>query len=123
MPSLSFKKLYKFGFDKQANQKYQCKEFDSQFVPDSASSRPKSKYNKCNTTTYLHHKYKYYKCENWKYNNVFFQYHKLNIYLTSSENLTCSFSIKAMCFPLHTILTPRIHSVSIFKKFIKVIYD
>lgn len=29
---LSFEKLYKFGFDKQANQKYQCKECARQFV-------------------------------------------------------------------------------------------
>lgn len=46
-PRCHSKKLYKFGFDKQANQKYQCKECGRQFAPDSVSSRHKSKYPKC----------------------------------------------------------------------------
>ena len=46
-PRCHSEKLYKFGFDKQANQKYQCKECGRQFAPDSVSSRPKSKYPRC----------------------------------------------------------------------------
>ncbi|EOU1961228.1 IS1 family transposase, partial [Clostridium perfringens] len=38
-PRCHSEKLYKFGFDKQANQKYQCKECGRQFAPDSVSSR------------------------------------------------------------------------------------
>ncbi len=36
------KKLYKFYFDKQANQKYQCKECSRQFAPNSINSNKKS---------------------------------------------------------------------------------
>ncbi|MDK0814401.1 IS6 family transposase [Clostridium perfringens] len=110
-PRCHSEKLYKFGFDKQANQKYQCKECGRQFAPDSVSSRPKSKYHrcpKCNKATYLHHKYKHYnryKCGSRKCNHAFSQYHNLNIDLASSENLTGSLSMKGMRFPLHTILT------------------
>lgn len=79
-----------FGFDKQANQKYQCKECGRQFVPDSISSRIESKYSrypKCNKATYLHHKHKHYnryKCGNKKCNDTFSQYHNLNIDLAIS---------------------------------------
>ena len=110
-PRCHSKKLYKFGFDKQANQKYQCKECGRQFAPDSVSSRHKSKYPKCpkcNRATYIHHKYKHYnqyRCGNKKCNHAFSQYHNLNINLASSENLTGSLSMKGMRFPLHTILT------------------
>ncbi len=64
------KKLYKFGFDKQYNQKYQCKECSTQFSPDSVSSRHQYRYYrcpKCNRATYIHYKYKHYnqyKCGN-----------------------------------------------------------
>ena len=86
------KKLYKFEFDKQVNQKYQCKECGRQFVPDCISSHLKSKYHRCpcNKATYLHYKYKHYnsyKYGNRKCNHTFSQYHNLNIDLASSENL------------------------------------
>ncbi|SHH32138.1 InsA N-terminal domain-containing protein, partial [Clostridium collagenovorans DSM 3089] len=34
-PRCHFDQLYKFGMDKQANQKYQCKKCKRQFAPDS----------------------------------------------------------------------------------------
>lgn len=107
MSSLLFeKKLYKFGFDKQANQKYQCKECDRQFAPYYVSICPKSKHprcSKCNKATYLNHKYKHYnhyKCGNRKCNHTFYQYHNLNIDidLALSENLTVSLSPKKCVF-------------------------
>ncbi len=110
-PRCHSKKLYKFWFDKQSNQKYQYKECSRQFAPDSVSSRHKSKYHRCpkrNRATYIHHKYKHYnqyRYGNTKYNHAFSQYHNLNINLDSSENLTGSLSMKGMPFPLHTILT------------------
>lgn len=47
-------KLYKFGLDKQANQKYQCKKCKHQFTPDFVSNPIISKYPKypkCNKVT------------------------------------------------------------------------
>lgn len=46
-PCYHFEQLYKFGLDKQANQKYQCKKCKQQFAPDSVSTPKKSKYPKC----------------------------------------------------------------------------
>lgn len=103
-PRCHSKKLYKFGFDKQGNPKYQFKECVRQFALDSIISHPKSKYPRCpkyNKSTYLHHKYNPYKCENRKCNNAFSQYHNLNINLASSENLTCSLSTKDVFSTTH----------------------
>ena len=103
--------LYKFGLDKQANQKYQCKKCRRQFAPDSISEPKVSKYPncpKCGKATYLHHAYKHYnryKCGNRKCNHIIIKYHNLNIDKSSSENLTGSLSMKGMRFPLHVILT------------------
>lgn len=104
-------KLYKFGLDKQANQKYQCKKCKRQFAPDSVSTPKVSKYPKCpkcGKATFLHHTYKHYnryKCGNKKCNHVIVNYHNLNIDATSSEHLTGSLSMKGMRFSLHIILT------------------
>ncbi|WP_410745802.1 IS6 family transposase, partial [Clostridium neonatale] len=103
--------LYKFGLDKQANQKYQCKNCKRQFAPDSVSMPKKSKYPtcpKCGKSTFLHHSYKHYnryKCGNKKCNHVIVHHHNLNIDDASSEKLTGSLSMKGMRFPLHIILT------------------
>lgn len=54
-------KLYKFGLNKQAKQKYQCKNCKRQFTFGVGEGRPKinySKYPKYGDTTYLHHSYK-----------------------------------------------------------------
>lgn len=37
-------KLYKFGLDKQTNQKYQCKKCKHQFAPNSVTTKSKCKY-------------------------------------------------------------------------------
>lgn len=104
-------KLYKFGLDKQANQKYQCKKCKRQFAPDSVKTKSKCKYPrcpKCGKATYLHHKYTHYnryKCGNKKCNHVIVQYHNLNVDMASSETVSGSLSIKGMRHSLHTILT------------------
>lgn len=104
-------KLYKFGLDKQANQKYQCKKCKRQFAPDSVTTKSKCNYPrcpKCGKATYLHHKYKHYnryKCGDKKCNHVIVQHHNLNIDIASSEAVSGSLSIKGMRFSLHTILT------------------
>jgi len=103
--------LYKFGMDKQANQKYQCKKCKRQFAPDSVSTKPKLNYPrcpKCDRATYLHHEYKHYnryKCGNKKCNHVIVQYHNTKIDPASSECITGSLSMKGMRFSLNTILT------------------
>lgn len=69
-------KLYKFGLDKQANQKYQCKKCKGQFAPNSVTTKPKSKYPrwpKSGKATYLQHEYKHYntyKCGDKKCNHI-----------------------------------------------------
>ena len=103
--------LYKFGLDKQANQKYQCKKCKRQFAPDSVSVERKSPYPrcpKCGCATYLHHQYKHYnryKCGSKKCNHVIVQYHNTNIDPASNELITGSLSMKGMRFSLNTILT------------------
>ena len=103
--------LYKFGLDKQANQKYQCKNCKRQFVAGDDVGRPKRNYPKCpkcGKATYLHHQYKHYnryKCGNRKCNHIIVEHHNLNIDNASSENLIGSLSMKGMRFPLHVILT------------------
>ena len=103
--------LYKFGLDKQANQKYQCKKCKRQFDSDSVRRPKESKYPKCpkcGRANFLHHAYKHYnlyKCGNKKFNHIIVHHHNLNIDNASSENITGSLSMKGMRFPLHIILT------------------
>ena len=104
-------KLYKFGFDKQANQKYQCQKCKRQFIASDGIGRPKMNYPKCpkcNKSTYLHHSYKHYnryKCSNRKCNHIIVNYHNFNIDPASSEAVTGSLSMKGMRFPLQVIIT------------------
>lgn len=85
--------LYKFGLDKQANQKYQCKNCKRQFVPDSVSTRPKCNYPRCP------------ECGDKKYNHIIVEHHNFNIDDSSSNKLIGASSIKGMRFPLHIIIT------------------
>ncbi|AAO35025.1 IS6-like element ISClte3 family transposase [Clostridium tetani] len=104
-------KLYKFGFDKQANQKYQCQKCRPQFTHDSVNTQVHSKYPKCprcGKATYLHHEYKYYnryKCSNRKCNHIIVKNHTTCIDSSSSDLVTGSLNMKGMRFPLHIILT------------------
>lgn len=104
-------KLYKFGLDKQANQKYQCKKCKRQFAPDYVSSPVISKYPrcpKCGKATYLHHEFKHYnryKCGNRNCNHIIVNYHSFDIDPASSEAVTGSLSMKGMRFPLQIIIT------------------
>lgn len=103
--------LYKFGLDKQANQKYQCKICKRQFAPDSVSTRPKRNYPrcpKCGKSTYLHHTYKHYnrfKCSDRKCNHIIVEHHNFNIDNSSSNKLIGASSMKGIRFPLHIIIT------------------
>lgn len=104
-------KLYKFSFNKQAKQKYQCKQCKRQFALGDGEGLPKRNYPrcpKCGKGTYLHHSYKYYnryKCNNKKCNHIIVKHHTTNIYMASSELITGSLSMKGIRFPLHVILT------------------
>lgn len=72
--------LYKYGFDKYGNQKYQCKDCKRQFAPETLEfTKPKQrKYPscpKCGKATFLHHDYKYYsnlRCSDKSCNHSFF---------------------------------------------------
>lgn len=62
-PRCQSDQLYKFGLDKQANQKYQCKKCRRQLAPDSVSKPRECKYPKCSkcwNATFLHQAYNYY---------------------------------------------------------------
>ena len=62
-PSCYSNKLYKFGFYKQAKQKYQCMQCMRQFALRDGDKRPKlnnPKCPRCGKGTYLHHAYKHY---------------------------------------------------------------
>ena len=110
-PRCHSNKLYKFGFDKQANQKYQCKKCKRQFIASDGDGVPKMKYPKCpkcDKGTYLHHSYKHYnryKCNNKKCNHIIVQHHNFNIDSPSSEDITGALSMKGMRFPLQIIIT------------------
>ena len=110
--------LYKFGLDKQANQKYQCKKCKRQFAPDSVSVEKKSIYPKCpkcGKATYLHHEhthYNRYKCSNRKCNHIIVHYHNTNIDLPSSECITGSLSMKGMRFWFAVVPVAVPHKVS-----------
>ena len=110
-PRCHSNKLYKFGFDKQANQKYQCKICKRQFALGDGDGLPKMNYPrcpKCGKGTYLHHSYKHYnryKCNNKKCNHVIVNHHSFNIDPASNEAVTGSLSMKGMRFPLQVIIT------------------
>lgn len=109
-PRCHSKNLYKFGFDKQANQKYQCKECKRQFIIGSTAS-PRKNYPKCprcGAGMYLHHRHKHYcrfKCNNRKCNHTIVKYHSFNIEPASSEAVAGNVSLKGMRFPFHVVIT------------------
>ena len=110
-PRCNSDKLYKFGMNKQAKQKYQCKQCKRQFSLGDGDGRPKlnnPKCPRCGKGTYLHHAYKHYnryKCNNKKCNHIIVKHHTTNIDTASSELVSGSLSMKGMRFPLHVILT------------------
>ena len=59
-PRCNSDKLYKFGLNKQAKQKYQCKRCKRLFALGDGEGSPKMNYPKCGKGTYLHHAYKHY---------------------------------------------------------------
>ena len=102
-PHCNSDKLYKFGMNKQAKQKYQCKH---QFAISDGDGRPKlnnPKSPRCDKGTYLHHAYKHY--NRYKCNHIIVKHHTTNIDTASSELVSGSLSMKGMHFPLHVILT------------------
>lgn len=109
-PRCNSDKLYKFGLNKHANQKYQCKQYKHQFTLGDGDGLPKMNYPKCpkyGKCTYLHHAYKHYnryKCNNRKFNHIILKHHTTNIDGASSKLVTGSLSMKGMRFPLHIIL-------------------
>lgn len=110
-PRCHSNKLYKFGLDKQANQKYQCQNCKRQFIASDGIGRPKMNYPrcpKCGRATYLHHQYKHYnryKCGSKKCNHIIVSHHNFNIDSASSEEISGSLSMKGMRFPLQVIIT------------------
>ena len=106
-PRCHSNKLYKFGFNKQAKQKYKCKKYNRQFALGDGKRLPKRNYPrcpKCGKGTYLHHSYKYYKCNNKKCNHIIVKHHTTNIDIASSELKRLPF-YERNAFPLHVILT------------------
>ncbi|KEH97135.1 integrase, partial [Clostridium botulinum C/D str. BKT12695] len=104
-------KLYKFGKDKEGNQKYQCKECKRQFAP---SATPKERQLKdypccpvCNKGTFIHHNYSNYinyRCNYKKCNHSFFVAKPTAISPSSNTYLQGKLDFKGMRFPIHIIL-------------------
>lgn len=58
-PRYHSNKLYKYGMNKQTNQKYQCKICKRHFALGNGLPKMNySRYPKCDKGTYLHHPYK-----------------------------------------------------------------
>lgn len=84
-PRYNSTKLYKLGFDKQLNQKYQCKKYKRQLVLYYSNEKPKKDSPKCpkyNYDIYSHHKHKHYngyRSNNRKRKHIIAQHHTANI--------------------------------------------
>jgi len=105
--------LYKFGFDENGNQKYQCKECKRQFAPETLEQRtPKErKYPscpQCSKSTFLHHDYKYYsnfRCGDKECNHSFFVPKNKAIKPPSYKlNLPGKIDFKGMRYSPYTII-------------------
>ena len=105
--------LYKYGKDKDGNQKYQCKECKRQFAPDAkpkqtSSSKGYPRCPVCGMGTYLHHDYKYYSyftCNDKKCNNHIYIPKPTAIDNDSSATLYGKLDFNGMRFPKHIIIT------------------
>ena len=101
--------LYKFGKDKNSNQKYLCKECRRQFTLQS-SKKHSLGYPKCPVCQkgmYLHHKYKYhvsFKCNNRKCNHTIKQLIPTAIDDPSSEKLNGKTIFSGHRYNLNTII-------------------
>ena len=84
-PRCNSDKLYKFGMNKQAKQKYQCKQCKRQFAIGDGDGRPKLNNPKMKTRcgkelTYIIHKhYNRYKCTTRGCNHIIVKHHTTNI--------------------------------------------
>lgn len=106
-PRCNHDKLCKLVLNKQAKQKYQCKQCKRQFALGDGDGLPKLNNPRCPKCD-LDHAYKHYnryKCNNKKCNHIIVKPHTTNIDVSSSELITGSLSMKGMRFPLHVILT------------------
>ena len=104
-------KLFKFGKDKQGNQKYQCKECKRQFPPSATPKERKlSKHPRCplcGKATYIHHdypKYTRYKCSNRKCNHILVQVKASAILHSSDHLIDGKNNFKGMRYPISVIL-------------------
>ena len=109
-PRYNSDKLYKFGLNKQANQKYQCKQCKRQFSLGDGDGRPKLNNPKCPACgkgMYLHHKYKYhvsFKCNNRQCNHTIKQLIPSVIDDPSSEKLFVKDTFSGHRFSINTII-------------------
>ena len=119
-PRCHSNKLYKFGLDKQANQKYQCRQCKRQFALGDGDRLPKMNYPKCpkcGKGTYLHHSYKYYnryKCNNKKCNHIIVKHHTTNIDDASSKLVTGALSTSCYINCTNFILSKQFVNKSYF---------
>ncbi len=110
-PRCHSKKLYKFGKDKNGNQKYQCTNCKRQFAPTAITKERKlANYPRCplcGKATYIHHdypKYTRYKCGNRKCNHVLVQAKASAVIPSSHHLIDGKNNFKGMRYPISVIL-------------------
>lgn len=109
-PECGSTNLYKYGKDKNSNQKYLCRRCKRQFTEQSSKKYSKS-YPKCpicGRGMYLHHEYKYYlsfTCNNRKCNHHLKQLRPAAIDDPSCESLLGKISFSGHRFNVNTIIT------------------
>lgn len=110
-PKCNSQKLYKYGKDKQGNQKYQCRICKHQFAPDASKKDSPRKYPSCpvcGKSSFLHHDYadySNYRCSDKKCNHSFFQPKPTVKLPTSMSGILGKTDFKRMRHSLHTVIT------------------
>jgi len=110
-PKCNSQKLYKYGKDKQGNQKYQCRICKHQFAPDVSKKDSPRKYPSCpvcGKSSFLHHDYadySNYRCSDKKCNHSFFQPKPTVKLPTSMSGILGKTDFKRMRHSLHTVIT------------------
>ncbi len=102
--------FYRYGKDKDGNQKYQCRKCHHQFVPLRPRSEKNHKYPACpmcGKASFLHHDHEHYsnyRCCDKRCNHSFFAPKPAAIAAPSLSSLVGKENFKRMRYPVHIII-------------------